>query len=169
VSASTCWLRHTFANSAVKQMQPKVLQSLPGHSDLRVTSVYLKADAADLVRVMRAMERAASSPTGDVSHHRASSSATPPKQALAGGAWYGTTPRFGRPREGRSEGPWYGTTDPLRRSFEGPANHRAGSRDTARETLLERSVVPYHGRPQGASGSSESSFCSAVSKAAQRA
>jgi integrase len=45
LNASTHWLRHTFANSAVKQMQPQVLQSLLGHSDLRVTSVYVKADA----------------------------------------------------------------------------------------------------------------------------
>ena len=58
LNASTHWLRHTFANSAVKQMQPQVLQSLLGHSDLRVTSVYVKADAADLVRGMRAMQRA---------------------------------------------------------------------------------------------------------------
>jgi len=40
-------------------MQPQVLQSLLGHSDLRVTSVYVKADAVDLVRGMRAMQRAA--------------------------------------------------------------------------------------------------------------
>ena len=59
LNASTHWLRHTFANSAVKQMQPQVLQSLLGHSDLRVTSVYVKADAVDLVRGMRAMQRAA--------------------------------------------------------------------------------------------------------------
>jgi site-specific recombinase XerD len=50
--ASTHWLRHTFANEAIKQMQPQVLQSLLGHSDLRVTSVYVKAQAADLVRGM---------------------------------------------------------------------------------------------------------------------
>jgi len=55
--ASTHWLRHTFANEAIKQMQPQVLQSLLGHSDLRVTSVYVKAQAADLVRGMRAMPR----------------------------------------------------------------------------------------------------------------
>ena len=59
--ASTHWLRHTFANTAVKQMQPQVLQSLLGHSDLRVTSVYVKADAADLVRGIRAMQRAGAS------------------------------------------------------------------------------------------------------------
>ena len=63
LNASTHWLRHTFANSAVKQMQPQVLQSLLGHSDLRVTSVYVKADAVDLVRGMRAMQRAAGSGT----------------------------------------------------------------------------------------------------------
>jgi integrase len=56
--ASTHWLRHTFAHNAVKQMQPQVLQSLLGHSDLRVTSVYVKAEATDLVRGMRAMQRA---------------------------------------------------------------------------------------------------------------
>ncbi|WP_442777075.1 site-specific integrase, partial [Sphaerotilus montanus] len=55
--ASTHWLRHTFANEAIKQMQPQVLQSLLGHSDLRVTSVYVKAQAADLVRGMRALPR----------------------------------------------------------------------------------------------------------------
>ena len=55
--ASTHWLRHTFANEAIKQMQPQVLQSLLGHSDLRVTSVYVKAQAADLVRGMRALAR----------------------------------------------------------------------------------------------------------------
>jgi site-specific recombinase XerD len=55
--ASTHWLRHTFANEAIKQMQPQVLQSLLGHSDLRVTSVYVKAQAADLVRGMRALQR----------------------------------------------------------------------------------------------------------------
>lgn len=58
LGASTHWLRHTFANTAVKQMQPQVLQSLLGHSDLRVTSVYVKADATDIVRGIRAMQRA---------------------------------------------------------------------------------------------------------------
>jgi site-specific recombinase XerD len=57
LKASTHWLRHTFANEAIKQMQPQVLQSLLGHSDLRVTSVYVKAQAADLVRGMRALPR----------------------------------------------------------------------------------------------------------------
>jgi integrase len=56
--ASTHWLRHTFANNAVKQMPPQVLQSLLGHSDLRVTSVYVTAETVDLVRSMRAMQRA---------------------------------------------------------------------------------------------------------------
>ena len=54
---STHWLRHTFANAAIKEMQPQVLQSLLGHSDLRVTSVYVQAEAADLVRGMRAVKR----------------------------------------------------------------------------------------------------------------
>ena len=58
LGASTHWLRHTFANTAVKQMQPQVLQSLLGHSDLRVTSVYVKADATDIVRGIRSMKRA---------------------------------------------------------------------------------------------------------------
>ena len=73
------WLRHTFANSAVKQMQPQVLQSLLGHSDLRVTSVYVKADAVDLVRGMRAMQRAAGSGTGEAPRRRASAASTTPK------------------------------------------------------------------------------------------
>jgi site-specific recombinase XerD len=79
LSASTHWLRHTFANSAVKQMQPQVLQSLLGHSDLRVTSVYVKADAADLVRGMRAMQRAANPPASDVPRRRVATVVTPPK------------------------------------------------------------------------------------------
>lgn len=79
LNASTHWLRHTFANSAVKQMQPQVLQSLLGHSDLRVTSVYVKADAADLVRGMRAMQRAANSPAAEAPRHRAVTAEIPPK------------------------------------------------------------------------------------------
>ena len=62
MSASAHWLRHTFANSAVNQMRLQVLQSLLGHSDLQVTPVYVRADAADLVRGMRAMQRAVSAP-----------------------------------------------------------------------------------------------------------
>ncbi len=79
LNASTHWLRHTFANSAVKQMQPQVLQSLLGHSDLRVTSVYVKADAVDLVRGMRAMQRAAGSGTEEAPRRRASAASTTPK------------------------------------------------------------------------------------------
>ena len=113
LSASTHWLRHTFANSAVKQMQPQVLQSLPGHSDLRVTSVYAKAEAADLVRGMRAMQRAARSTPEDAARRRASTTVTPPKSAFAGGVWYGTTPRFGGPLERLWAVLWYGTTAPF--------------------------------------------------------
>ena len=79
LNASTHWLRHTFANSAVRQMQPQVLQSLLGHSDLRVTSVYVKADAADLVRGMRAMQRAANLPASDVPRRRVATVVTPSK------------------------------------------------------------------------------------------
>jgi hypothetical protein len=56
-----------------------VLQSLLGHSDLRVTSVYVKADAADLVRGMRAMQRAANPPASDVPRRRVATVATPLK------------------------------------------------------------------------------------------
>lgn len=74
LGASTHWLRHTFANTAVKQMQPQVLQSLLGHSDLRVTSVYVKADATDIVRGIRAMQRAgADGSSGEPAAHRAKS------------------------------------------------------------------------------------------------
>lgn len=54
-AVSTHWLRHTFANNAIRHMQPQVLQALLGHADLRVTSVYVKAHAQDLVRGMRAL------------------------------------------------------------------------------------------------------------------
>ena len=76
LSASTHWLRHTFANNAVKKMQPQVLQSLLGHSDLRVTSVYVKAVAEDLVRGMRAMQR---KPGSGVADPRTASVETPAK------------------------------------------------------------------------------------------
>jgi hypothetical protein len=56
---STHWLRHTFANGAIRHMQPQVVQALMGHADLRVTSVYVKAGADDLVRGMRSMRRVA--------------------------------------------------------------------------------------------------------------
>lgn len=79
LNASTHWLRHTFANAAVKQMQPQVLQSLLGHSDLRVTSVYVKADAVDLVRGMRAMQRAASAPAASFPRRGTASAETLPK------------------------------------------------------------------------------------------
>jgi site-specific recombinase XerD len=36
-------------------MPPQVLQALLGHADLRVTSVYVQAEARDLVRGMRAL------------------------------------------------------------------------------------------------------------------
>lgn len=81
LNASTHWLRHTFANSAVRQMQPQVLQSLLGHSDLRVTSVYVKADAVDLVRGMRAMQRAAESGPERAPRGRVSAATTTPKKA----------------------------------------------------------------------------------------
>lgn len=55
-AVSTHWLRHTFANNAVRHMPPQVLQSLMGHADLRVTSVYVQAEARDLVRGMRALK-----------------------------------------------------------------------------------------------------------------
>lgn len=55
---STHWLRHTFANGAIRHMPPQVVQALMGHADLRVTSVYVKAGAEDLVRGMRSMRRA---------------------------------------------------------------------------------------------------------------
>jgi hypothetical protein len=77
-------LRHTFANSAVKQMQPQVLQSLLGHADLRVTSVYVKADATDMVRGMRAMQRAAKSPAEDAPGRRTLAVETQPKPPRAG-------------------------------------------------------------------------------------
>lgn len=54
-AVSTHWLRHTFANNAVRHMPPQVLQALLGHADLRVTSVYVQAEARDLVRGMRAL------------------------------------------------------------------------------------------------------------------
>jgi hypothetical protein len=60
-------------------MQPQVLQSLLGHSDLRVTSVYVKADAVDLVRGMRAMQRPAGSGTEEAPRRRTSAASTTPK------------------------------------------------------------------------------------------
>jgi site-specific recombinase XerD len=77
LGASTHWLRHTFANTAVKQMQPQVLQSLLGHSDLRVTSVYVKADATDIVRGIRAMQRAGAE--GGIAEPAARRAKSPPR------------------------------------------------------------------------------------------
>lgn len=53
--ASTHWLRHTFAGKAIAQMQPQVLQSLLGHSHLRVTLNYAKPDTHDMVRALLSM------------------------------------------------------------------------------------------------------------------
>ena len=60
LEASTHWLRHTFANGAVEHMRIQDVQAVLGHSDLRVTSVYIKARMEDVVRGMRSLERARS-------------------------------------------------------------------------------------------------------------
>ncbi|MBS0305766.1 MAG: tyrosine-type recombinase/integrase [Proteobacteria bacterium] len=78
LSASTHWLRHTFARNVVGQVQPQVLQRLLGHSDLRLTSAYMNADEADLVRGMRALQRGPGEPGESVAGGRAALERTPP-------------------------------------------------------------------------------------------
>jgi len=56
--ASTHWLRHFFATTAVAdQVEPAVLREALGHSSLQTTSVYVKPEQRALLREMAKMRR----------------------------------------------------------------------------------------------------------------
>jgi site-specific recombinase XerD len=56
--ASTHWLRHFFANSAIEdQVEQAVLREALGHADLATTSVYVKPEQRALLREMAKMRR----------------------------------------------------------------------------------------------------------------
>ena len=54
-TASSHWLRHSFAHRAALQLPPPLLQQVLGHASPQVTARYLATDAAALVRGMRGM------------------------------------------------------------------------------------------------------------------
>ena len=57
-SASTHWLRHTFATSALKAMPVNMVQTALGHASVGTTSRYLKPEEAELARAMKKLRGA---------------------------------------------------------------------------------------------------------------
>lgn len=54
-AASTHWLRHTFATSALKEMPVNIVQTALGHASVATTSRYLTPEESELARAMRKM------------------------------------------------------------------------------------------------------------------
>ena len=55
-ASSTHWLRHTFATTALKQMDINVVQNAMGHASIGTTSRYLTPEEAQIARAMKKME-----------------------------------------------------------------------------------------------------------------
>ena len=55
-TASTHWLRHTFASSALQAMPVNVVQSAMGHASISTTSLYLTPEEAQVARGMKKMK-----------------------------------------------------------------------------------------------------------------
>ncbi|MBG6083226.1 phage integrase family protein [Rubrivivax gelatinosus] len=59
-SASTHWLRHFFANSAINDgLDPVAVQEMMGHSSLATTSIYLRQNRTRLLQGMKTLKRRA--------------------------------------------------------------------------------------------------------------
>lgn len=55
-ASSTHWLRHTFATTALKQMDINVVQNAMGHASIGTTSRYLTPEEAQIARAMKKMQ-----------------------------------------------------------------------------------------------------------------
>ncbi len=55
-ASSTHWLRHTFATTALKQMDINVVQNAMGHASIGTTSRYLTPEEAQIAKAMKKME-----------------------------------------------------------------------------------------------------------------
>ena len=54
-AGSTHWLRHTFATTALKEMDINIVQNAMGHASIGTTSRYLTPEEAQIAKAMKKM------------------------------------------------------------------------------------------------------------------